>query len=63
MLVGGSLGNLLDRLVHGAVTDFIDPSRWPGNVAFNLADCGITLGAALIVIGLMQDGGEDEEPD
>ncbi len=30
MLVGGSLGNLIDRLLHGAVTDFIDPARWPG---------------------------------
>ena len=60
MLVGGSLGNLIDRLIHGAVTDFLDFSRWP---AFNLADCGITIGAALIVIGLVQDGEEDEEPD
>lgn len=60
LLVGGSLGNLIDRLIHGAVTDFLDFSRWP---AFNLADCGITIGAALIVIGLVQDGEEDEEPD
>jgi len=57
--VGGSLGNLIDRLSRGAVTDFLDFARWP---AFNVADCGITIGAALIVIGLMQDGGEDEEP-
>lgn len=60
MLVGGSLGNLIDRLVHGAVTDFIDFAHWP---AFNLADCGITIGAALIVLGLMQDGEGDEEPE
>lgn len=60
MLVGGSLGNLIDRLIHGAVTDFIDFTRYP---AFNLADCGITIGAALIVIGLVQDGEEDEEPE
>lgn len=60
MLVGGSLGNLIDRLIHGAVTDFLDFTRWP---AFNLADCGITIGAALIVFGLVQDGEEDEEPD
>jgi len=60
MLVGGSLGNLIDRLAHGAVTDFLDFTRWP---AFNLADCAITIGAVLIVIGLMQDGEEDEEPD
>lgn len=59
LLVGGSLGNLIDRLIHGAVTDFLDPSRWP---AFNLADCGITVGAALIVLGLMQDAERDDEP-
>lgn len=61
LLVGGSLGNLIDRLVHGAVTDFLDFSRWP---AFNVADCGITIGAVLIVVGLMADaeGGDDDEP-
>ncbi|MGE0026178.1 MAG: signal peptidase II [Thermoleophilia bacterium] len=60
LLVGGSLGNLIDRLAHGAVTDFIDLQRWP---AFNLADCGITVGAVLIVLGLMADDREAEEPD
>jgi signal peptidase II len=60
MLVGGSLGNLIDRLARGAVTDFLDFSRWP---AFNIADMGITIGAVLIIVGLMQDGEEDEEPD
>ncbi len=60
LLVGGSLGNLIDRLAHGAVTDFIDLARWP---AFNVADCGITIGAVLIVLGLMADDREAEEPD
>ena len=58
LLVGGSLGNLIDRLALGAVVDFIDFARWP---AFNIADCAITVGAALIVIGLMRDAEEDEE--
>jgi len=60
LLVGGSLGNLIDRLIHGSVTDFIDLTRWP---AFNLADCGITVGAILIVLGLMADDREAEEPE
>jgi signal peptidase II len=60
LLVGGSLGNLIDRLAHGAVTDFIDLARWP---AYNVADCGITIGAVLIVIGLMADEREAEEPE
>jgi signal peptidase II len=59
LLVGGSIGNLIDRLAHGAVTDFLDPARWP---AFNLADIGIVTGAALIVLGLMQDGEAHETP-
>jgi len=60
LLVGGSLGNLIDRLALGAVVDFIDFARWP---AFNIADCGITIGAGLIIVGLMQDAEGDDEPD
>jgi signal peptidase II len=47
LLSGGALGNLADRLRDGAVTDFIDPPRWP---AFNLADIAITLGVALLLL-------------
>lgn len=57
LLVGGSIGNLIDRLAHGAVTDFIDPARWP---AFNVADIGIVVGAGLIVLGLLRE--EAAEP-
>jgi signal peptidase II len=46
MLLGGALGNLLDRARDGAVTDFIDPVLWP---AFNVADACIVLG----VLGLL----------
>jgi signal peptidase II len=41
MLIGGAIGNLIDRLAHGAVTDFIKFPLWP---AFNVADISITLG-------------------
>ncbi len=58
LLVGGSLGNLIDRLAHGEVTDFLDPARWP---AFNVADCCITVGAVLIVLGLMREAEEDDQ--
>jgi signal peptidase II len=58
LLVGGSLGNLTDRLIHGGVTDYIEFSFWP---TFNLADCCITVGAALIVLGLMQGSAADED--
>ena len=57
LLVGGSLGNLVDRLRFGGVTDFIDFDHWP---AFNIADSAITIGAILIIMGLME---ATEEPD
>ena len=41
--LGGATGNLLDRLRHGAVVDFIDLRVWP---VFNLADVAIVLGVA-----------------
>jgi signal peptidase II len=48
MLVGGALGNILDRLQDGAVTDFIKlPLGWP---PFNLADASITLGIAILFL-------------
>ena len=46
LLAGGALGNLIDRMRHGYVTDFIDPPRWP---AFNVADIEITVGVILLV--------------
>lgn len=51
LVLGGALGNLVDRLHQGAVTDFIDAYwnayHWP---AFNLADSAITLGAVLLIL-------------
>jgi signal peptidase II len=41
LLLGGALGNLLDRVRDDAVTDFIDLPLWP---AFNVADMAITFG-------------------
>jgi signal peptidase II len=47
MLLGGALGNILDRLRAGSVTDFIKlPLGWP---PFNLADTSITLGVLLLL--------------
>ena len=52
LVVGGAVGNLVDRLVRhnaGAVIDFVDLRVWP---VFNLADACIVCGAALLVIAL-----------
>jgi signal peptidase II len=51
LILGGALANMFDRIVHGAVVDWIDVHwgalHWP---AFNIADIGITVGAVLIVV-------------
>jgi signal peptidase II len=48
MIAGGALGNVLDRVRHGSVTDFIKlPLGWP---AFNLADASITIGVLLLFL-------------
>lgn len=51
LVIGGALGNLCDRLVHGFVVDFIDfyvgDWHWP---TFNIADMAICIGAALIIL-------------
>jgi signal peptidase II len=50
LILGGALGNVLDRIMYGAVVDFIDLHyanwHWP---AFNIADSAICIGAALII--------------
>lgn len=46
LLAGGAIGNLIDRVREGAVTDFIDIGPWP---AFNVADVEITVGVAILV--------------
>ena len=46
MLIGGAIGNLIDRLAHGAVTDFIKLPLWP---AFNVADMSITFGVLVLL--------------
>jgi signal peptidase II len=46
LLVGGALGNLIDRLVNGPVTDFIKLPLWP---AFNVSDMAITFGVLALL--------------
>jgi signal peptidase II len=47
LLAGGAFGNLVDRIRHGHVTDFIELPHWP---PFNLADCGITCGVVILLV-------------
>ena len=50
-VVGGAIGNVIDRFLHGAVVDFLDfhvaGYHWP---AFNVADSAITIGVAFLII-------------
>ncbi len=46
LILGGALGNLLDRLLYGAVVDFIDFHFWP---AFNIADSAVTIAVILLL--------------
>jgi len=50
-IIGGALGNLCDRITHGAVADFLDfhlkSYHWP---AFNLADSFVFIGVAMLII-------------
>ncbi|MFT3857946.1 MAG: signal peptidase II [Aquabacterium sp.] len=58
LIMGGAIGNVIDRLLHGYVVDFLDfhwsflSPMFPGGhfPAFNIADCGITIGAALLIL-------------
>lgn len=54
MIVGGALGNIVDRLVRGFVIDFIDMYagrfHWP---TYNIADAGISIGAVLLILSVL----------
>ena len=55
MLVGGAVGNLIDRVGRGSVIDFIKLPHWP---AFNVADMSITFGVIILVF-VIERGSDD----
>lgn len=61
LIIGGALGNVIDRAVHSAVLDFLDfyigSVRWP---AFNAADSFITAGAILLILDSLFSRGSDQ---
>jgi signal peptidase II len=52
LLLGGAIGNVIDRLREGAVVDFLKLPHWP---AFNVADAAITIGV-LVLLVVMERG-------
>ena len=59
LLLGGALGNIIDRLREGAVVDFLKLPAWP---AFNLADVAITIGV-LSLIYVLESKQPERAPD
>jgi signal peptidase II len=58
LILGGALGNLIDRLFrgdHGAVVDFVALHFWP---TFNVADASIVVGCALLLVSLIRGPGK-----
>lgn len=51
LIIGGAVGNLLDRLSGGSVVDIIHLTWWP---TFNLADSAITVGAAGVIVSSLR---------
>lgn len=56
LMLGGAVGNLIDRVRDGRVVDFIKVPNWP---AFNVADSAITIGVCLLIWTMLF---EDKEP-
>ncbi len=52
LMIGGAIGNIIDRIFRGSVVDFIAPSFWP---SFNIADSCITIGAILLIIFFIKE--------
>ena len=63
LVVGGAVGNLIDRVSSGAVTDFIDvylgPHHWP---SFNVADSAISIGIVLMAVDSFRSRKPKHEP-
>ncbi len=56
LLLGGSIGNLIDRMSREGVTDFIAIGPWP---PFNVADMAVTCGAVLLVLAIALSARDD----
>jgi signal peptidase II len=63
LIMGGAVGNLIDRVAYGFVIDFVDVywrgHHWP---AFNVADSCISIGVALLILDLLRSPAPEPEP-
>lgn len=59
LIIGGAVGNVIDRVRFGAVVDFLDVHVWGYHwPAFNVADSAITIGAAVLILETLFSGRE-----
>jgi signal peptidase II len=58
--LGGAIGNLLDRIKYGWVTDFLKIPNWP---VFNIADCAISIGVVTVIAFLLFAKGDERQSD
>lgn len=57
LILGGAIGNIIDRFLHGAVVDFVHLHAWGYSFyVFNLADSAITIGVVLLLIDGLREG-------
>jgi signal peptidase II len=63
LILGGAIGNLLDRIMHGYVLDFVDVYYRDVHFwAFNVADAAITVGAILVLFEVLFSGHQHASP-
>ena len=62
IVLGGALGNLIDRLLYSEVIDFLDVHLWGGYVwpTFNVGDSAIVVGVGLLMLEILLAGGKEE---
>ena len=59
LVLGGAIGNVIDRIRFGAVADFIDVSRLYFPWVFNVADSAISIGIGLLLIDMLRQDGHE----
>jgi signal peptidase II len=62
LIIGGALGNAIDRVAHGAVVDYLDLHAFGRHFfVFNVADAAINVGVALLILDLLLAPGTPKE--
>jgi signal peptidase II len=60
LVMGGTAGNLVDRIAHGVVTDFIEVGPWP---EFNIADSAVVIGTTLFAYTVLRQAFKGQDRD